>query len=257
MCPQGLARTHAPGVWTATLLMVAAVWLSGCGGSLNNELAQTETKTGYGLSAEPSVAGVKLPREAEALTGAATPGSNAYKIGPQDTIEIAVFKVPELSRTVQVADTGTVNLPLVGDVMAAGKTSQQLERELVKKYGGRYLQSPQVTVSVREYNSQRVTIEGAVKKPGVYPIRGKGTLLQFIATAEGLDPNADSTVVIFRTTNGKRLAAKFDITSIRSGSTPDPLIQSGDMIIASNSALKETFNTILKALPIAGVFAML
>ena len=184
----------------------------------------------------------QLPREAEALTGAATPGSNAYKIGPQDTIEIAVFKVPELSRTASCRHRD--RQPAI-DWRRHGsrQDSQQLERELVKKYGGRYLQSPQVTVSVREYNSQRVTIEGAVKKPGVYPIRGKGTPLQFIATAEGLDPNADSTVVIFRTTNGKRLAAKFDITSIRSGSTPDPLIQSGDMIIASNSALKETFNT--------------
>jgi polysaccharide export outer membrane protein len=257
MRTQGPARTHAPRVLSAVLLTLAAVWLSGCGGGLSNDLTQADTKTASGLSADPSATSVKLPREAEALTAAGTPGSNAYKIGPQDTIEITVFKVPELSRTVQVADSGTVNLPLVGDVVAAGKTSQQLERDLVKKYGGKYLQSPQVTVSVREYNSQRVTIEGAVKKPGVYPIRGKATLLQFIATAEGLDPNADSTVVIFRTTNGKKSAAKFDIAAIRSGGTPDPVIQSGDMIIASNSAIKETFNTILKALPIAGVFAML
>src|SRR5262245_15774306 len=255
---EGLTRRRARGAWRAVanpvLLMVAAVWLHGCGGSLNSELTKAETKTGYGLSTEPTV---KLPREAEALTAAGTPGNNAYKIGPQDTIEIAVFKVPDLSRTVQVADSGTVNLPLIGDVVAAGKTSQQLERDLVKKYGGKYLQSPQVTVSVKEYNSQRVTIEGAVKKPGVYPIRGKGSLLQFIATAEGLDPNADSTVVVFRTTNGKRSAAKFDLASIRSGDTPDPAIQSGDMIVASSSAIKETFNNILKALPIAGVFAML
>jgi polysaccharide export outer membrane protein len=236
------------------LLMAAAVWLHGCGNSLNKELAQAESKTGYGLSAEPTV---KLPREAEALTAVATPGSNAYKIGPQDTIEIAVFKVADLSRTVQVADSGTVNLPLIGDIVAAGKTAQQLERDLVKRYGGKYLQSPQVTVSAKEYNSQRVTIEGAVKKPGVYPIRGKASLLQFIATAEGLDPNADSNIVVFRTTNGKRSAAKFDLASIRSGDTPDPAIQSGDLIIASSSAIKETFNNILKALPIAGVFAML
>jgi polysaccharide export outer membrane protein len=234
--------------------MAAAVWLHGCGGSLSNELTQGESKSGYGLSSEPTV---KLPREAEALTAAATPGSNAYKIGPQDTIEIAVFKVPDLSRTVQVADTGTVNLPLVGDVAAAGKTTQQLERDLVKRYGGKYLQSPQVSVSVKEYNSHRVTIEGAVKKPGVYPIRGKSSLLQFIATAEGLDASADSTVVVFRTTNGKRSAAKFDLASVRSGDTPDPTIQSGDMIIAGSSAIRETFNNILKALPIAGVFAML
>ena len=66
-----------------------------------------------------------------------------------------------------------------------------------------------------------------------------------------------STVVVFRTTDGKRSAAKFDLSSIRSGDTPDPAIQSGDLIIASSSAIKETFNNILKALPIAGVFALL
>src|SRR6185369_9112544 len=128
----------------------------------------------------------------------------------------------------------------------------EVERELVKKYGQKYLQSPQVTVSVREYNSQRVTIEGAVKKPGVYPIRGKASLLQFIATAEGLNDSADSMVLVFRQINGKRSAAKFDMSAIRSGTAADPAILSGDVIVASSSVLKETFNTILKALPLAG-----
>jgi polysaccharide export outer membrane protein len=171
-------------------------------------------------------------------------------------IEILVFKVPELSRAVQVADNGTVNLPLIGDVAAAGRTAQELERDLVKRYGAKYLQSPQVTVSVKEYNSQRVTIEGSVKTPGVYPVRGKGSLLQFIATAGGLDPNADSTVIVFRNTGDKRSAAKFDLSAIRSGSIADPAIQSGDVIVASNSAIKETLNNILKVLPLAS-FAVL
>ena len=100
-------------------------------------------------------------------------------------MDVSVFKVPELSKSVQVADTGTINLPLVGEVPAAGKTAQEVEQDLTKKLGAKYLQNPQVTVFVKEYNSQRVTIEGAVKKPGVYPVRGKTSLLQFIAMAEG------------------------------------------------------------------------
>ena len=133
----GPAPTHAcgvqKGVRTAVrlaLLITAAAWLHGCGGSLNSELAQTETKAGSGLSTEPIATTVKLPREAEALTAAATPGSNAYKVGPQDVIEILVFKVPELSRAVQVADNGTVNLPLIGDVAicqdSTGMTSRAI-----------------------------------------------------------------------------------------------------------------------------------
>ena len=152
---------------------------------------------------------------------------------------------------------GTINLPLVGEVPAAGKTAQDVERDLTKKLGSKYLQNPQVTVFVKEYNSQRVTMEGAVKKPGVYPIRGKNSLLQFIATAEGLDPNSDSTVVIFRQTNGKRTAARFDVSEIRSGNAEDPIIQSGDVIVAGSSAIKETFNNFLKLVPVAGVFAIL
>ena len=98
-----------------------------------------------------------------------------------------MFKVPELSKSVQVAEAGTINLPLVGDIQAAGKTPQQVEQDLAKKLGAKYLQSPQVTIYVREYNSQRITVDGAVRKPGVYPFRGKGTLLQYLAMAEGLD----------------------------------------------------------------------
>ncbi|HEX5958631.1 MAG TPA: SLBB domain-containing protein, partial [Hyphomicrobiaceae bacterium] len=126
-----------------------------------------------------------------------------------------------------------------------------------RRLGAKYLQSPQVTIIVKEYNSQRVTIEGAVKRPGVYPIRSKTSLLQVIATAEGLDTASDTTVVVFRHIEGKRLAARFDISQIRSGATKDPVIQSGDVIVAPTSAMKGAFDTILKSLPIATVFAFL
>lgn len=196
-------------------------------------------------------------KAADVLTSAATPGNTAYKIGPLDVLDVSVFKVPELSKSVQVADSGTINLPLVGEVPAAGKTAQDVERDLTQKLGAKYLQSPQVTVFVKEYNSQRVTIEGAVKKPGVYPIKAKSSLLQFIATAEGFDPNSDATVLVFRTIDGKRTAAKFDVAEIRAGSVVDPAIQSGDVIVAGSSAFKETFNGFLKLIPAVGAFAVL
>jgi polysaccharide export outer membrane protein len=100
------------------------------------------------------------------MTAVTDPSSSAYKIGPLDVLDISVFKVAELSKSVQVADGGTINLPLVGEVPAAGKTAQEVETDLTAKLGAKYLQSPQVTVFVKEYNSQRVTVDGAVKKPG-------------------------------------------------------------------------------------------
>ena len=257
----------------AFLLLAGAGLLTGCGASLNSEMAGTLGPTdqragasaGLGTTASGTDAGsgatpagtTPASKAADAITSVPSPGNTADKIGAQDVIKVSVFKVPELSKSVQVADTGTINLPLVGEIAAAGKTAQEVERDLTKQLGAKYLQSPQVTVYVKEYNSQRVTIEGAVKKPGVYPVRSKSSLLQFIAMAEGLDPNSDSTVVVFRQIDGKRSAARFDIGEIRSGQAQDPAIQSGDVVVAGTSALKETFNNLMKALPIAGAFALL
>ena len=193
----------------------------------------------------------------QAIVATAKPVNDAYKIGVLDELEISVFKVKELSKTLQVASTGTINFPLVGQIEAAGKTAQAIEQDLEKKLGAKYLQNPQVTVYVKEYNSQRVTVQGAVRKPGVYPIIGKTSLLQTVAQAQGLNANSDSTVLILRTTNGKRSAAKFDLAAISAGTSADPSIRSGDVIVAGTSAIKKTFNNILKAVPIAGAFALL
>lgn len=173
--------------------------------------------------------------------------NTAYKIGAQDVLDIEVFKVPELSKTVQVAGTGTVNLPLLGEVPAAGITRRDFERRLTAMLGEKYLQNPQVTVSVKEYNSQKITVEGAVKKPGVYALQGSMSLLQVIAMAQGLAKNSDATVVLIR--NGKRAADRFDIHAIRSGQAEDPVLQSGDMVLAGTSAIKEAMET-FKGLPL-------
>lgn len=265
------------------LLASGAASLSGCGASLGNEFAplsaagtdgpsvsgltaegggtvpaKTTGKRTAGITAKPASGDMDATLAADRLTSAAKPGSSGYKIGPLDVLEFSVFKVPELARVAQVADTGTVNLPLVGEVQAAGKTAQEIERDLTKRLGAKYLQSPQVTILIKEYNSQRVTIEGAVKTPGVQPIRGKTSLLQVVASAGGLDTQtSDSTVLVFRQMDGKRSAAKFNMADIRSGSAEDPLVQSGDVIVAPTSAMKETFNTVIKALPLATVFALL
>jgi polysaccharide biosynthesis/export protein len=186
-----------------------------------------------------------------------TTDSGAYKIGPSDVLQILVFKVPELSQTVQVSDTGTINLPLVGEIPASGKTSRDIERELTTRLGAEYLNNPQVTVYVKEYNSQKVTITGDIKKPGVYPLTGKTTLLQVVATAGGFEDTTDWTVLVLRNSKGKRAAAKFDVDQIQEGRVEDPPLQPGDVLIAGTSAIKKGYNAILKALPVAGLFAFL
>ena len=226
------------------MAVVCAALLAGCGASLTSpdligpdhtgmtsalgSAAEGEAKFGIGTSEQPvrvaaaaatPVAAPTLPAgdparvaAAKAATGfiaTSAPGNTAYKIGPHDVLEVAVFQVPELSKTAQVSDVGSISMPLLGEVPASGKTAQELERDLARRLGVKYLQKPQVSVMVKEYNSQRITLEGAVKKPGVYPLRGKTSLLQTIAQAEGFADTADTTVVVFRQTDKGRAAARF------------------------------------------------
>ena len=200
---------------------------------------------------------IAAAKAASGFIAASAPGNTAYKIGPHDVVEIAVFQVPELSKVAQVSDAGSIGLPLLGEIPASGRTAQELERDLVRQYGAKYLQKPQVSVMVKEYNSQRITLEGAVKKPGVYPMRGKTSLLQTIAQAEGFGDTADTTVVVFRQTAQGRAAARFDVSEIRAGTTEDPQLQSGDVVVVSISAYKETIGNVMKFLPLASVFALL
>lgn len=211
----------------------------------------------HGLAKAPQAGHASVAARAAAKVRAASkPGSTAYRIGPLDVIEISVFKVPELSKVAQVSEIGTLNLPLVGEINAAGRSAREVEQELTVKLGAKYLRDPQVTVFVKEYNSQRVTIDGAVKRPGVYPIAGQMSLLQVIATAQGLTDVADATVVVFREVNGRQAAARFDVGEIRDGTRKDPEVKPGDVIVAGTSSLKESLN-VLKVLPLAGLFALL
>jgi polysaccharide biosynthesis/export protein len=253
------------------VLVFCAALLGSCATSLNSDTSRSFSQastTGVNPpgSNAPDTAEMLLTQRSGgtpvrvAQNGDAAPlalSDGAYRIGPSDVLQIVVFKVPELSQTVQVADTGTVNLPLVGEIPAAGKTPHDLERELTTRLGAQYLKNPQVTVYVKEFNSQKVTITGDVKKPGVYPLTGKTTLLQVVAIAGGFEDTTNWTVLVLRHTDGKRAAAKFDVNQIQEGRTEDPTLQAGDVLVAGSSAIKKGYGAILKALPIAGLFAFL
>lgn len=262
-CVRGFGAVVAP--------LALGLLVAGCGAELNE--ARVSPGSGSGgspattasLGMQPSTEAAppaegrksaKLLREVKALEGkSATPGGEGYRIGSQDVLEISVFQAPDLTKTVQVAESGTINLPLVGDVKAGGVTARELEQELKARYGSRYLHNPQVSVFVREYNSQRVTVEGAVERPGVYPYRGQITLVQLMATAGGLKDVADgSEVMVFRTSTGKREAARFDIDEIKAGRAPDPPVMQGDVVIVGTSTAKKFYNDLMKSLPVVGVF---
>lgn len=230
---------------------------SGAGASKAGFSSSKQTASGAGVpTIAPEVRGT-VTKVANGLAASSTPGNVAYKIGPQDVLDVSVFQVPDLSKTVQVGENGTIGMPLIGEVPASGRTVLEVQNDVTRLLRARYLQKPQVTVVVKEYNSQRVIIEGAVKKPGVIPMRGQTTLLQVIVMSEGLDQIADSNVVVFRQGPQGRMAARFDIAEIRAGTAEDPVLQPGDTIIVGTSFWKEQFNSVLKALPLVSLFALL
>ena len=115
-----------------------------------------------------------------------------YILGPEDVIDIEVFNLPELSKSVRVANDGMISLLLIGRVQAAGLTAEQLRKELADKWGENYLQDPQVTVFVKEFKAKPVSVIGAVEKPGLYPLTGRRTLIEMLSMAGGFGKKGTS-----------------------------------------------------------------
>ena len=178
--------------------------------------------------------------------------SRPYLVGPFDTLSIDVFGIPELSREqVQADASGSISVPLVGNVSAAGKTPDQLAREIDQMLRGQYVRNPQVSVNLVETVSQVVTVDGQVIKPGVYPVVGNMTLVRAVATAGGLSEFADlRDVVVFRTVNGQRMAGLYNIDAIRSGAYDDPQVYANDTVIVGNSESRRLFKDLLQTSPL-------
>lgn len=181
-----------------------------------------------------------------------------YRIGAADELRIVMFQVPDLSETVTVDATGNLDLPLVGRVPVAGLTPREVQDDLRRRYGATYVQDPQVTVSVARAVSQRITVDGAVAQPGVYPIVGATTLLQAMSLAHGTAPNAVlSRVVVFRRIDGRRRAAAFDLRRIRAGSMADPAVYGDDVVVVDGSNLRGNLHEILQTIPVIALFGAL
>ena len=192
------------------------------------------------------------PRVGPPPTGQAV--SEDYRIGPQDLLEIQVYGLEQLKREVRVNSKGVVTLPLVGTLQVGGLTSQEAEEMIRTAYEKDYLRNPQVSLFIKEYTSQRITVEGAVNRPGVYPIKGQTSLLQAIAIAGGQGQLSDMTqVLLFRAANGEKKQMKFDVVKIRSGELEDPMLVNDDVVVVNRSgaraALKDSlFRDILDTL---------
>ena len=208
-----------------------------------------------GLVVSVSAAGQGLP----AVAVGASAADVDYRIGALDRLNITVFQIKDLTvEKMQVDAGGRVLLPLIGSVMAKGKTTTELSQEIAERLAGKYLQSPQVSVTVEEAVSQKVSVEGAVNEAGVFDLKGRTSLLEAVARAKGAAKNANlHHVTIIRSVDGAPHAATFDLAAIGRGSAPNPEVFGNDVVIVEGSRTKDLWHGIVEALPALYVFSFL
>lgn len=241
---QAQMATKTPGVEPLGMVQMAPDQASSAPGPVNATAPST-------LSARAPLDAASASPSLSALT---TVGPD-YRIAPNDLIEFNVFGVPDMQRDVRVNASGDVSLPLIGQVPVAGLTAQAAEQKIAASYQEKYLRDPQVSLFIKEFTTQRVAIEGAVTRPGIYPVTGQLTLLRALALSGGFAPYADiNQIVVYRGgTDGQREQFTYDLDKVRAGQEADPQIRSDDVIVvqrnARRAALKDSlFRDILDTL---------
>jgi len=177
------------------LAVVVAAFATGC--SAGSGTAKTEALIAN-VARDDTRDNLALNSRILAMANTAT-SLRDYSIGPGDLLEISIFDIPELTKIkARVSSEGFITLPLVGTVAAGEKTAMELEETLKTALASKYIRNPQVSVFLLEYHSQRISVLGAVKKPGVFEVSGSRTLVDMLSMAEGLTEQADQVVFLMR-----------------------------------------------------------
>lgn len=178
---------------------------------------------------------------------------------PSDVISVQVFREPDLSlEAMPIAEDGTIAVPLIGSVEAAGRTPSQLSAEITQRLAQAYLVSPRVAVNVQQYASHLVSVEGAVGKPGVYQFGAGSRLSSAMALAGGASDVAKlKQVVIFRQDAQGASVAVFDFRAVQAGTMIDPVLEPGDRVVVGLSGLTQAWRYVIQALPAFAIFTRL
>lgn len=171
---------------------------------------------------------------------AAATSPDDYLIGPADLLEISVFESEELTSTVRVSSRGDITVPLLNDVDVDGLTAREAEVKIGNLLrSGNYIDNPHVSVFVKEHKSKVVAVMGYVNKPGNYELLGSQSLLDVLASAEGLKDKAGTTVLVTRTEkDGSKNTYLVDLDELVSSARPDANldIQAGDLVYVPEAA---------------------
>jgi polysaccharide export outer membrane protein len=218
-------------------LLAATALLTGCAGNRGGPIPYNVTNFGQPDSPATSVI------------------ETDYRIAPLDVLHLNVFQVPDLSGDFQVDLTGNITMPLIGSVKVVDMTTSQANQKVSQLLGARYLQHPDVNLSVKSSSTRVVTVDGSVRNPGQFPVTGPLTLIQVVTLAHGTDESSNPhRVAVFRTIQGQRMAAAFDLTAIRRGQAEDPRIFAGDIVVVDGSKVKSIWQTVLTSLPLLSIF---
>lgn len=229
-------------VWS----MLAGAVLAACGAAAVS--AESGAAAGGQGSGAASIVVANAAPAATPPSGGAQPGEKSslivtpdYIIGPEDVLEITVWRNADLSKTVAVRPDGRVSLPLVGDVTAVGRTAAQLAEDISSRLK-EFKENPQVSIVVREVNSYTVFVLGEVTKPGKYPLKSKTTLLQAITIAGGFTPvAARNKLVVFRFSDAGekdlKIKASYDDIVLRDSSGQNVVLKPGDTIVVPSETM--------------------
>jgi len=183
------------------------------------------------------------PAGEQALEKSSLIVTSEYYIGPEDVLEIIVWRNADLSKVVTVRPDGRISLPLLGDVEATGLTPAQLTANIVGKLK-QFKETPTVSVILQQVNSYGVYVLGEVTKPGRYFLKSKTTLLQAVTNAGGFTPTAArNKIVIFRWGEGPnqnretKLKASYDDIVLRDSSTQNVILKPGDTIVVPSETM--------------------
>ncbi len=157
---------------------------------------------------------------------------DGYRIGPDDLLQISVWKNETMSVTVPVRPDGRISLPLLHDVPAAGLTPMQLRDRLTERMS-EYMPRPEISVIVQEVRSRNISVLGEVAHPGRYPLKSPTTVLDALASAGGLTEFAARTrIVILREGGGKAERIRFDFKRAAAGkAASNPELLPGDIVL--------------------------
>lgn len=165
--------------------------------------------------------------------GASSTMLGGYLIGPEDVLHITVWKEEELDREVVVRPDGKISFPLVGNIQAAGRTTEEVQREITERLK-KYIPDPVATVSVKTVSGYKIYVLGKVNNPGEFTIGRYVDVLQALTLAGGLNPYAsEGGIKVLRRENGKQIALPFDYGEVEDGENLEQniLLKSGDVVV--------------------------